>query len=189
MTTRLFFLLTITFICLSCNEQTVNSDAIRTCVKSNTEELLKSIYGENTEIDIYKIAYLLEKEFKKEGFLDRATKDQYISLLNYIHSGKGVHFFENELIREYSSISGLAITPIVLDCPYEVVVREKNDLNSSIVRQLKNAPVLQSTGFSKEAVKDYIEDISDEDFDHMEYRAPVVVIFLFQLQEIFRGID
>lgn len=74
----------------------------------------------------------------------------------------------------------------MIDCPYEIVVKERNKLNSSIVRQLANASELQASGYEKEAVINHIDEISESDFIHIEYRTPVIVILLFHLENTFR---
>jgi len=170
----------------SCKRQSIINEAIKMCVELKTTEVFKDFYGENTQMDIYKMVSLVEAEFKNEGFLKNVTKEQYLQLLEFVYSNKE-SFSNNELIKEFSSISGLLITYVVIDCPYEIVVKERNELNSSIVLQLANTSELQASGYEKEAVINYIEEISESDFIHIEYRTPVIVILAFHLENTFRS--
>lgn len=183
---RVFILLMMTLFHSSCKGQSIINEAIKMCVELKTSEVFKDFYGENTQMDIYKMVSLVEAEFKNEGFLKNVTKEQYLQLLENVYSNKE-SFSDNELIKEFSSISGLIITSVVIDCPYEIVVKERNELNSSIVLQLANASELQASGYEKEAVINYIEEISESDFIHMEYRAPLIVILVFHLENTFRS--
>ncbi|WP_439484241.1 hypothetical protein [Cyclobacterium plantarum] len=168
-------------------EQSIINDAIKECSEFKTVNVFKDVYGDDKLLSIYEMTSLIESEFKKKGVLKEATKKHYISLLEYVYSDKSRSLYDNELIKEFSSISGLLITTVVVDCPYEVVVTERNELNSSIVHQLEKASELQASGYEKEAVKNYIKVISESDFTQMEYRAPVIVILLFHLENMFRN--
>ena len=183
---RVFILLIMIHLHSACKGQSIINEAIEVCAEHKTAEVFKDVYGENTQMGIYKMAFLVEAEFKNEGFLKNVTKEHYLQLVEYVYSNKG-SFSENELIKEFSSISGLLITSIVIDCPYEIVVKERNELNSSIVLQLSNASELQASGYEKDAVINYIDEINESDFTYMEYRAPVIVILLFHLENIFRN--
>ncbi len=182
---RVFILLMMIHLHSSCKGQSIINEVIKVCAEIKTTEVFKDVYGENSQMGIYKMVSLVEAEFKNEGFLKNVTKEHYLRLLEYVYSNKG-SFSENELIKKFSSISGLLITSIVIDCPYEIVVKERNKLNSSIVRQLANASELQASGYEKEAVINYIDEISESDFIHIEYRTPVIVILLFHLENTFR---
>ncbi|MBN7811741.1 hypothetical protein J0A68_12335 [Algoriphagus sp. H41] len=168
-----------------CKGQSIINEGLEACVEHRTVEIFKDVYGENSQMGVYEMASLVEGEFKSEGFLNNVTKEDYLRLVEYIYSNKR-SFYENDLIREFSGISGLLITSIVIDCPYEIVVKERNKLNSSLVLQLSNASELQASGYEKEAVIDYIDGIDEIDFSRMVYRAPVIVILLFHLENVFR---
>ena len=67
-------------------------------------------------------------------------------------------------------------------------MKERNELNSSIVSQLANDSHLPLSGYEKVAVRNFIHEISESDFTDIEYRVAVIVILIFHLQNVFRNI-
>ena len=105
------------------------------------DEVFREVYGGEPSLDVYEMVALTEKKLFEEGILPRVNRESYLKLVDDFQK-KGVRPGEFRTIKDYSLLSGLIVREVVLSCPFKVVVEESNELESTLVEQLKIKPKL-----------------------------------------------
>lgn len=182
---RIFGIILLCFSFFSCNTEKHVRSHLNKCIKSKTNEVFEDVYGD-TEIDIYEMVDSIEKNFLQKSVLKSITKEEYLSLINFIKLKDG-RLLEDKVVNKFSSISTLIVVDMVSTCSYEVIIEEKNKLDSSVVNQFKIGQKLLSTSYDLDQMIEYVESIHPNDFKYIEYRVPVMVMLLFNIERINQG--
>jgi hypothetical protein len=154
---------------------------LRECVKNKTDINFYDIYG-TKNIDVYKMVDAIEKELISKGTLKKISKESYLELIDSVER-KDFFLSKNKIIEEYSMISPIIIIDLVSTCNYEIMIKEKNKLNSSLVNQFRISQNLLATGYEFKDIREFIESTESIDFEHIEFRAPVMVMILFHIEK------
>ena len=66
-------------------------------------------------------------------------------------------------------------------CNYEIIIKEKNELNSTVVNQYKSGQKLLETGHNLDELIEFVQLTDSSDFKRIEYRTPALVSLLFRI--------
>lgn len=170
----------IILICTGCGAKK-NVNYLRKCVKAATDEEFAVFYGDSSVLDVYEMVEIIEDDLRSDKLLQGVDKEGYVKLVDDVRIGND-HIVKHEVMQKFSPISGIVVVDMVSVCPYKTVVENSNRLNSSIVNQFKLSSQLTATGYDFGLIKDFAESIDPEDFSHVEYRAPIMVMLLTHIQ-------
>lgn len=166
---------------LSCSSTKTNSK-IRECVENKTHRVFNEVYGQQHTIGFYEMVKVIEQTLLENNLLKKNNKEGYINLLRQADSAKQIDFLQQDLIRKYHDFVGLIIEDVIINCQYEVFLKSEVK-NKFFRKRLDLANDMLKSGYEFVAVRKYIENFDQNDFNLIENRAPIIVVFLFKIRD------
>lgn len=167
--------------------------SIRKCVNHSINSYLGNIYDE-INIDFYELMDEVEKRLIRDGVIKNISKSEYLKLLKNISKEKNM--YKNTFINIYKFLeeskfegNGYFLKSFVLkDCPYEVLIKEENDLTSPLRVQVEVSSQLEANGFDDiELIKYLIENVDDEYFEDPIYRSPITLLLYLNIKMQYKS--
>ena len=152
---------------------------IKECVKSKTDKEFVDLYNDYN-MDVYKMVNSIEQEFLEMEILENLGKDEYIRLISLVKNYNS-DVLDNKLVNKYSPICGFIAYDVLSTCNYEIIIKEKNELNSTVVNQYKSGQKLLETGHNLDELIEFVQLTDSSDFKRIEYRTPALVSLLFRI--------
>lgn len=190
----LFFVFWI--ICYSsCKMQnnTVDEIALKDCVNSGLSKDIQLRNGKSPS-DFYNLITQIEYEFISEKFISNNQKIEYqLFLENIINSNDKIKVKKlHEKLLNLSQSVGFdynlysVIQSILIKCPYEIFFKNDKTNHEFIKNQLIITNKLEATGYNDlKLLKKLVDNIDDNSFNKIVYRAPVILLAMINIDLIF----
>lgn len=182
----LYFLILFAVITNSCTHQTETLIHLRQCAKNKTDNVFLDLYNEKG-LDLYSMVAFIEADLQHIGALNDLSKNSYINLIEAAKQ-KNPILTNSSTINKYSMIGGLIIIDVISNCPYEIIYKNEDKLKSNITNQFKLIDQLLASGYDYNVIFKYINHMQNDDFKHIENRAPIIVMLLFLLSDRPEGV-
>jgi len=179
--TGLYFLILFAVTSNSCTYQNDTLFHLRQCAKNKTDNVFLDLYNEKG-LDLYSMVASIESDLQHIGVLNDLSVNSYIKLIEAVKQ-KNLTLTNSNTINKYSMIGGLIIIDVISNCPHEIIYKKKDKLNSNITNQFKLIDQLLASGYDYNVIFKYINHMQKDDFKHIEYRAPIIVMLLFLLSD------
>lgn len=180
----------------SCKSQDkVVETKLKKCVNKLINQDFESFYKKKSNIDFYFITYNIEQILLNDNFLDNPIKESYIKLITKLLQDEKTSKFESLYIKLTNEFDKIIIGfedstyyPIYLyeKCPKEIIITERNKINSTLYRQFETGSYLLSYGHRDEKlIKKFIKETKESDFEKISYRAPIIILVYLNLKIIY----
>ena len=176
-----------TFYSCKSNEVVIE-DKITKCVNEVTNF---SEYNKSGQGDFYTMIKEIEKVIFLQNKLQNFNKEDYIKkivelLINKEKTGEKLYKETNKIFDKYGYIPSVNNFKVFNQCPFFVLVTEKNEMKSSLFFQSQLLNEIEANGYKDtELIKELITSTTDEDFKKIVYRAPVVLVLISCLDNIY----
>lgn len=192
-----FVLIILLLVNSSCNKMNkIDNESLKKCVNLKVTESIKETFDKNYSADFYVLMNQVEKLLIIKGVLEDKSLDSYkkaFSEMSNNENGVYLNVFDelNHLLKdEKFGISFVNSYAIFKECPYYVLITEKNDVNSIIEKQFLHFSQMEIDGhYNINIIDDLINDTKLEKSSSNIYKAPITFLYIFNLTNKMEGFE
>lgn len=179
----LIIILIFSFYSCKTSEQIIEQK-IAQCVNETTNF---SKYNKSGQGDFY----TMMEDVEKLLLVQKESKEDYNKtvedlLVNKDEIGKELFDKINKVFDKYGYIPQENNHKIFTQCPFFVLVTEKNEMKSSLYFQSQLLNGIQASGYEDIGlIKELISSTSDDDFKKIIYRTPIILVIVNSLDNIY----
>lgn len=178
----------ITIYCTSCQtSEKYLINKIGKCIDSNVSIKRDKIGYLETQ-DVNQTFRNFEGYLLKKGHLDNPTKESYSNLIDKIlkYPENYLDIYKHVNNSDIYIDSDIIVNPslILLQCPYYVIVTEKNEFNSTVVQQYDIVNSIVDSNYEDEfLIRKLFNSTSEEKFSRLMFRVPFMYIVLMNVEK------
>lgn len=177
-------ILSFLILLMSCKSQEKTiENSLRKCVNKSIGNQIRRISNKN--INFYQLIIKVENILLNDGLLANNNSKSYSDLFKNILKDK----YPNEHKEAYNKIyflldrSGyenngyLVKSDVLKDCPYRILITERNKYDTFLSEQVRIISQLEDKGFNnKKLILELVNIINDKSFTKVIYRAPIILL-------------
>lgn len=147
-------------------------------------------YNPTKEGDFYTMIKEIENLFISSKKLKDNSKKSYQEMILSVLSNENndKNFYDNiyKIYDKYGYLPSVNNYRVFNECPFQVLVTEKHNMKSTLFYQSQSLSGIQANGYKDVSlIKELISLTSDNDFERIVYRAPILLVCVSSLDNFF----